>query len=209
MNPKSTISLGKINSVVIDLEVEVKNLSASVAQAVIDDTANEETIGPIGVKSFTVQTMKTALDPKTKKPITLKFRVPLEVTFNGKDDLQVQALAVDTNLPLMNIDWGYQRPMQLPEYVTYRKDPVTGKQIEVSDFNSAFYAQFEDQLAAKSQDLAKALQIYLKTYMAENGPEMLNEMAHEYKITSFMTNVYAMSPISSPDGQMFRTCSGA
>ena len=200
VDPKSTGSVKQPNSVVIDLEVEVKQLNASTNEIIINDLKNEELLGEMGVKSLSLETLSSALDAKTKRPLTLKFRVPLEVSIDAKEGLLVKALSVDTNIQLLNIGWDYVSPLLLPDYVVSRKDPITGKLIEITESTYA-YSTFEEQLKAQKEQLAKALQVYLQSYLKESGATMINQVLQENHFTSIIEDMNKMDPLSAPVNQ--------
>jgi hypothetical protein len=179
-DPVKTMALQRDNSIIVDLELEIPAISLSVGSVRATD-ANNKSLGTFGVNQFST-TMASSSKP-------LKFRVPIQINLDSNHHVQIQALAVETNLQLVDLDWSFAHPLVLPVVQVV----INGKASTLS------YDQLEKDVLSKERDLAKAAQTFLKNYLAENGPKLLNDRFQEANLNTLLDEINSIPPIGAPD----------
>ena len=179
-DPVKTMALRRDNSIILDLELEIPAISLSVGSVRATD-ANNKGLGTFGVNQFTT-TMASSSKP-------LKFRVPVQINLDSNHHVQIQALSVETNLQLVDLDWNFAHPLVLPVVQIVINGAVT----------TVSYDQLEQDILSKERDLAKAAQTFLKNYLTENGPKLLNDRFQEANLNTMLDEINSIPPIGAPD----------
>jgi hypothetical protein len=182
-DPLGTMKLGRENSIILDMEMEIPAVSISVGSVLAND-ANNSALGTFGVNQF------TASMADSSKP--LKFRVPILVSLDAQHNIQIKATAIETNLQLVDLDWDFAHPLVLPTVQV----SINGKTSTLS------YDQLEQDIHTSERSLAKAAQTFLKNYLSENGPKLLNDRFAEAHLNTLVDEVSTMPPIGAPDGSI-------
>ncbi len=197
LDSKATIALGHSDSVIIDLELEIPNLSVSASSIIANDPENPSIaytdkahpkMQNWGMDNFSAA-LSPGVDAKTGKAVNLRFKVPLEVSIDSNIGISVKALNVSTNLPQVAADWGFSHPLVYPSF-----DIESGGQV----ISHISFQALEDKIDESKKELAQSLTAYLQKYLSENGPAMINKALVENHFTSIVEDVNEMSPVSAP-----------
>jgi hypothetical protein len=198
VDPRATASLTRANSVVVDLEIEIPNMSISAESIIANDPKNPgiayytDPAHPEKIKNWGMNNFSASVAPSADsngKPVNFRFKVPMEVSIDSRIGISVRALNISTNLPLTAIDWTFAHPLVYPQFDIESGGQVVG-QISFDDL--------EKQINATKTKLAQSLAVYLKTYLTENGAQMINQALTENHFTSVVEDVNEMTPLGAP-----------
>ena len=170
--------LKRDHAVVLVAEAEIPKLRIDVGSMKAGDV-NNPFLGHLGVNGFW-----TATAPKTE---ALKIKIPLLVELSQRDGLRVEVLRFTTNLPKVQMGFGFDRPLIIPTVEVI----VNGHKMELDR------KAIEDDLLKHQTNLVQGLQNLLKGELEAQIPSLLSSLI-EKKLGN-VSDENEMAPPGAPN----------
>lgn len=149
--------LGKNEGAVLILEVEIKNATLTTDSIRAADLNNPQ-LGQVGAEKISAKI--------GSNQVPVKIRLPFYVGMNRNQELEFQAIELESNLDVVNLDLKYKKPV-LPKATVLLNDkafPVSQARLE---------GEFQKQLP----EILRKAKIFMKDFATGKLPNLLNTKA--------------------------------
>ena len=165
--------LGKTEGAVLAIELEVKEMNIRLSSLKAYD-ADDKDLGPLGLENVQIKA------GSEKNPV--KIRLPFFVAVNEKGQLQFEALKIEENFQLADIEMKYQKLITPKIYIGYGR-----KRFELNP------NQLEKTFNENMPQVLKTLQKGLGAFASEQLPKLLNEKGLQ-SLQSRLEETYRIAP---------------